>query len=131
MIWVMKAESAWPCSNPVVSLLLHQICVPFLSFHGETGNCQRGTGPVFLFIELKVSGMTGITDAVYLPSAVQQEQLGALNSPTPLTSSSGLPLPLTRVSCCRNPGKEVLAMPAGGTRQDSCVDRDHTSGSKI
>lgn len=75
---VMKAESALPCSNAIVSPFLHQICVPFLSFHGETGNCQRGTGPAFVFIELKVSGMTGITDAVYLFSAVQQEQLSAL-----------------------------------------------------
>lgn len=75
---VMKAKSALPCSNAIVSPFLHQICVPFLSFHGETGNCQRGTGPAFVFIELKVSGMTGITDAVYLFSAVQQEQLSAL-----------------------------------------------------
>lgn len=59
------------CSDAIVSLLLHQICVPSLSFHGEAGNCQRGTRPVYLFIELNVSGMTGIADALYLFSAMQ------------------------------------------------------------
>lgn len=81
---VTRAESAPPCdSDAIVSLFLHRMCVPFLfpwrgrkllvggeGAEGRTG----GLAPVFLFIELKVSGMSGITDAVYLCCAAAAAQ---------------------------------------------------------